>query len=294
MIEVKHLRIVEAIATAGTVTEAAKRLYLTQPAVSHALRDLEKRLGVDLFHRERRRMVPTVEGKRLLKTGHVVLDAVAQLEHDLNRLRHGNAGEIKVTTQCYTGFAWFPGVLSEFARDFPAVEVNLETVGAQDPVDLLTGGEVDLAMVYRTPEAPGIRYEPLFEDPILGIAGPGHPLASKPTWEPEDFASEVLFLHSDPERASILTDFLYPAGVRPRRITMLQLTEAVVAAVHANLGLSAVARWAVSSHLATGTVVAGQLGPTGLTRTWHAATRERDSNRSGLKALVELLRTRPM
>ena len=59
MLDTRQLRIVDAIVRAGTVTKAAERLFVTQPAVSHALRDMESKLGVKLFKREGRRMVPT-------------------------------------------------------------------------------------------------------------------------------------------------------------------------------------------------------------------------------------------
>ena len=82
MLDVRQLKIVDAIVRMGTVTKAAERLFVTQPAVSHGLRQMEARLGVKLFRREGRRMVPTLEGRRLHETARAVLDELASRSFD--------------------------------------------------------------------------------------------------------------------------------------------------------------------------------------------------------------------
>ena len=83
ILEVRHLRVIDAIVREGGVSRAAERLNLTQPAVSHALRDLEDRLGVKLFERGARRMRPTPECERLLRAAGIVLDELSRAEDDV-------------------------------------------------------------------------------------------------------------------------------------------------------------------------------------------------------------------
>src|SRR5690349_901398 len=112
-LEVRHLRLVAAVADTGSVTRAARRLHLTQSALSHQLRDVETRLGTALFARTARRMVPTPAGERLLATARRVLDELAGAERDLGAAA-ADAGVARVATQCYTCYHWLPGVLREF------------------------------------------------------------------------------------------------------------------------------------------------------------------------------------
>ena len=107
-IEVRHLRIVDAIAREGTVTRAAERLFVTQPAVSRALKELETRVGTPLFRRESRRMQLTLEGERLRATAKMVLEEIDRVEHDLDLFKNGVRGIVRLTTQCYTCYHWLP------------------------------------------------------------------------------------------------------------------------------------------------------------------------------------------
>src|SRR5215510_4912718 len=108
MLEIRHLRLVAAIAEEGGVTRAGNRLHLTQSALSHQLRDVEDRLGSALFERVGKRMILTDAGERLLRTARVVLDEIHQAEHDIRRASSGRQGVLRIATQCYTNYHWLP------------------------------------------------------------------------------------------------------------------------------------------------------------------------------------------
>src|SRR5262245_540013 len=93
-LEIRHLRLVAAIADAGTMTAAADRLHLTQSALSHQLRDIEGRVGAPFFVRMGRRMVLTAAGRRVLETARRVLVDVQRAEDDLRRLAGHADGSI--------------------------------------------------------------------------------------------------------------------------------------------------------------------------------------------------------
>src|SRR5689334_10629541 len=108
-LEIKHLRLVSAIARAGSVTRAGDVLNLSQSALSHQLRDIEDRLSTRLFHRVGKRMVLTPAGEALLRTAGQVLDIVGRAEDEIKRASASNAGLLRITTQCYTCYHWLPG-----------------------------------------------------------------------------------------------------------------------------------------------------------------------------------------
>jgi LysR family transcriptional regulator for metE and metH len=290
ILEVRYLRIIEAIAKEGGVSSAAKRIHLTQPAVSHALRQLESSLGVRLFVRGPKGMLPTEEGNRLLRSAGIVLDELQQAERELAEHRAGRLGVLRLATHCYTTYHWLPRILKFFLRDFPDVDIQIVPEVTRQPIAALLAEKVDLAIVSCEPDQPGLVAEPLFEDEFVAVMPPHHRLASRPYLEAEDFKDEHLLLHFDAERSILFTQMLIPAGVTPRRVSELHLTEAVVEMVKAGLGISVVARWTVDNHLAAGTLKDVRLTANGLRRTWRAVTLLGRSESEAVKALIDLMR----
>src|SRR5687767_5401966 len=113
-LEVRHLRLVAAVAEHQSLTKAGDGLHLTQSALSHQLRDIEERLGARLFHRLNRRMVPTPAGERLLESAAAILGELQAAEL---AIRSGMAQRpvlLRLSTECYTGYHWLPSVLKPF------------------------------------------------------------------------------------------------------------------------------------------------------------------------------------
>src|SRR2546426_12626466 len=152
ILETRHLRLVAAVAEHGTLTRAGRVLHLTQSGLSRQLLDLETRLGLPLFHRLGKRMVPTPAGERLLVAARRALPQLSDVEEELRRLAGGRAAILRVSTECYTCYHWLPGVLQPFARRFPQVDVQIVAEATHHPVPALFDGRIDLAIVSRSEE----------------------------------------------------------------------------------------------------------------------------------------------
>ena len=146
-LEVRHLRMVTAIAASGSVTHAAAELHLTQSAVSHQLRGIEERLGTALFLRLGKRMVVTAAGERVLATARRVLGELTAAEAEIRRLATHEAGVLRVCAQCNTGYHWLPPLVEAFRRKHPQVEVSIAVECTMRPVEALLEGRLDLAIV---------------------------------------------------------------------------------------------------------------------------------------------------
>src|ERR1700686_2378608 len=107
-IEVRHLKLLVTVAQEGSVTEAGKRVNLTQSALSHQLRDAEEKLGTALFLRLGRKMVLTPAGERLIPCPRRVLDELSDTEPQIEGLNGGARGVIRLSTECYTCYHWLP------------------------------------------------------------------------------------------------------------------------------------------------------------------------------------------
>jgi LysR family transcriptional regulator, regulator for metE and metH len=297
-LELRHLKLVAAIADTGNMTRAAGRLHLTQSALSHQLRDAEEQLGTRLFERKQGSMALTPAGERLLRSARAVIEELSRVEKDIqNEIAGANnekSGRIRLSTECYTVYHWLPPRLKLFQQEHPAVEFELVVEATDNPYEALLNGALDLAIVCNPLRNRRIQFTPLFEDEMVAIVAPDHRLADRKFLEPHDFADETLFLFPPKSDSSLLKEILTPAGVTPRRIQQVNLTEAIIEMVVAGLGVAAMAKWAVAPQLASGTVVGLPLSGKGLHRSWAVAQLRGKQTPRYLQAFVELLTRLPM
>jgi LysR family transcriptional regulator for metE and metH len=294
ILEVRHLRLVEAIAREGSVTGAGARLHLSQSALSHQLRELEDRLGAPLFHRLRKRMLPTQAGERILSLAPAILEQLEQVEHDIGGLGGDRDGILRITTEWYTTYSWLAPRLAAFTRRFPRVEVRVMADGMAHPLEALAEGRLDLAIVCSICPSLKLAYHSLFRDEMLVVMEAGHPLADRAFVEPQDFAPETLIGCSSASDCFVCREVLVPAGVHPRRVWQVQLTEAVIDLVRCGLGISVMSRWAARRYLKPGEVVARRLTRQGLFREWSAATLGTQTALPHVAELIALLREPPL
>jgi LysR family transcriptional regulator, regulator for metE and metH len=272
ILEVKHLQLVEAVAAYGSLTNAGKHLHLTQSALSHQLVELERRLGTPLFYRVGRRLVPTLAGDRLLRSATQTLTILRRTESSLKRIAAGHEVVLRFSTACYTTYHWLSPLLDEYARRCPTVDVEVVAEATRRPVEALLAGKIDVGIVSNVRADERLEIVPLFDDELVLIMPPRHPLAARAYVTAQDLANEHLLVYTEPRADnSIFQRVLDPAGVVPRRVSAIQLTEAIVEMVKAGLGVAALAQWAVEPHVRAGGLVGVRVTPHGLHRTWQAA-----------------------
>src|SRR6266550_3592174 len=184
----------------------------------------------------------------------------------------GRAAILRVSTECYTCYHWLPGVLPRFARRFPQVDVQIVAEATHHPVPALLDGRIDLAIVSNDDHDDRLAYVPLFTDELVALLRPDHPLSDQPFLTAADFADQHLFVYLlPPGENDVFTMLLGPSGVAPRRVSAIQLTEAILELVKGGAGIAVLARWAVAPHLKTGELRAVRLTRRGLERRWRAA-----------------------
>src|SRR4051812_40534224 len=125
ILEVRHLRILTAIADHGTVSAATKHVYLTQAAISHQLIELEQRLGLQFFHRTPRGMVATDAGAEMIEVARDVLARLATAEASMLRSAPRSAGRLRVGTDSAPALAWLPAAVAIVRRRLPHIRAEL-------------------------------------------------------------------------------------------------------------------------------------------------------------------------
>lgn len=287
-LELRHFRLLLAIEEAGGITRAGERLHLTQSALSHQLQEIESRLGTPLYLRVKKRLQVTEAGRRATDLGRRVLAEVVDLEEELRGFASGRRGTLRLTTECYTCYEWLPPLLRRFGKRHPEVQVEIVVEATREAVAALRGGRVDLALLTGAGGDDLVAAD-LFDDELLLIVAPTHRLARRRFVRPADLLDERLLLYSKPAENHFYQSFLVRAGVTPREVSSVQLTEAIVSMVRAGLGVSPLAGWAVEREIRRGEVVGLPIGERGLRRTWRAATRREARNPAYLDEFISLI-----
>jgi LysR family transcriptional regulator, regulator for metE and metH len=291
MIEIRHLQLIQAISESGSMTKASSRLFLTQPSLSHQLKEIESRLGVNLFLRVNKKMVLTEEGKKLMEAAHDILPRVLQVENDIKGHRN-KVKRLRLTTQCYTCYHWLPTIMKKFQAQFPAIEIDIVTEAMNDPLDYILKGEVDLAVTNQLASRTGIKFEKLFDDEQVALVPSKHPLASKAFLSPSDFEDESIIIYKeDIKKDYFAQHVLIPQNVKMGRVTKMQLTEARVELVKAGMGLTVLSKWLVKPFVRESNAIKLlPIGKKGFYRTWFTVTLNEKKNDPALKQFVSFLR----
>ena len=274
-LDVRHLRLVVAIAEWRSLTRASEELHLTQSALSHQLRDIESRLGTPLFLRLNRRMALTPAGERLLETARRVLAELVGVESAIRGGLKAVSVPLRLSTECYTCYHWLPAVLKPFKARFPNVDISIAAGCTRRPLSALLEGQLELAIMSSTVRDARVAVKPLFEDEMVAVMSPEHPLARAPFVRLADFRREKLITYVAREDSHFVTRVLEPAGVIPRAIEPVQLTEAIIEMVRAGLGIAVLARWAVAPYLRDTSLRAVKVTADGLRREWKAVIPKR-------------------
>ncbi|MCP5324822.1 MAG: LysR family transcriptional regulator [Oceanospirillaceae bacterium] len=289
-LEIRHLRLVQAIAGSGSLSAAATGLHLTQSALSHQLKVLEETLAVSLFHRHGKKMVITPTGQRVLAAAEKILHELGDMHSDLNNLKRGTDVCIRLATECYTSFHWLPRVIPLYRQTHPNVRINLEPEIDNNLTAQLTAGELDIAIRMS---AANDKFDShlLFNDDIVVLMSPNHPLAQSQSIQPAQLLEQHLMLyHSGKNR--LLRALFNEAQISKLNVTEMPLTEAILEWCSANLGITIMARWAAKRWLDTGDVVLRPLQVPWAQRHWHAVTLKQELP-AYLQDFIDLLKANP-
>lgn len=290
--EIRHLRLIKAIVEEGSITKAIDKLYLTQSALSHQLKEAEYQLGTKIFLREKKKLVLTKAGEKLYNTANEILEKLTVTEKEIKQLIFGETGEIKISTECYSSYHWLPSVLKQFHLLYPNIELKIVTEATHYPLQKLQENVIDIAITSDPVKNENIRYIELFQDEMVMVVSENHNWTNKKFVIAEDFSDEHLLIHSLPlETVTVHQFLLSPANITPKKITPLPLTEASIEMVKADMGVMAMAKWAVQPYLKNNTIKTVKIGKNGLKRKHYIAVLNTKSYPDYFNHFIDFLQT---
>ena len=205
----------------GSVSRAAEALYVSQPAITLQLQALERELGVRLFERSGRRMVPTREGDALYALARPLVEGVDGLDAAFReQLRGQDGGDLDVAAGSSTILYLLPRIVEAFRASHPGVRVRLHNVTGASGLDLLRSDAVDLAVGSMLDVPADLNYSPVYRFEPMLITPPGHPLAGKPQLRLQDLSPHGLIL--PPQRLTTyrLVDLVFQRNRVPYTVAL--------------------------------------------------------------------------
>ena len=158
-------------------TQVAQELYLSQPAISKNIRELEKELGITLFHREKGRMSLTDAGHYLLAETELLLQKEREISFELDKMRSTFNGTLYLGASTTLSQYVLPGILAGFTTQNPEIKINL-TSGNTDQIEKeVLANNIHLAFIEGTPTQPDIHYIPYLRDEIVLVCAAHNPIA---------------------------------------------------------------------------------------------------------------------
>lgn len=281
MLEVRHLKTLVALRETGSLVEAAERLFLTQSALSHQLKELEGRLNCELFIRKSRPLRFSEAGKRLLLLADDVLAKVSDAERDVKKLLQGEAGRLFMAIECHSCFNWLMPTVEQFRNQWSAIELDFSGGFTFEPLPALVQGEVDLVITSDPLPLKDVEYIPLFSYEMhIGIAN-NHLLSTKTFLQPHDLIDQTLITYPvERTRLDVFKQFLNPAGVEPFAVRTSELTLMMVQLVASGRGVCALPNWVLAEYAEKQLISVRSAGEKGIWPTLYAAVRK-DSLHAG-------------
>jgi len=290
-LDLRHLQMIRAIGRTGRVVDAADELGLTPSALSHRIKEAERRLGVPLFERMHKRLRMTAAAEYLANFSEKFLGELYLIEDEVRRMNAGIAHVVRIAVENYSTYHWFPDFLSKFRSDHPTIDIQIMAGNRRDMVGSLLDRHIDLAITTGEVSHSATQRLPLFQDPLVFICAPEHPLAEAKSVSATDIEGQrFITFTKTPEPDQEFARLFRPQRRYPVWTASVELPEAIIELVAADQGTSILAQWAVEPHVAAGRVRAIALAPEPILVDWNCEFRSDEPDANPVRQVASALR----
>lgn len=206
--DINQLEVLVAVAREKSFSRAGEVMHRTQPAISQAIRRLEKEIGETLFDRSSKDGTLTTAGEVLLEYAKQMLNLRQNAHSAIKELKNLHYGKVVVSANEHTVFCLLP-IIEEFGRRHPLIKVEVKRgVASRIPTEI-TAREVELGVISFKPKDESVKSIPVFTDELVLVVSPQHRLAGRSSVAIEDLAIETFIAHNAPSpyREQVLTAF---------------------------------------------------------------------------------------
>jgi LysR family transcriptional regulator, low CO2-responsive transcriptional regulator len=268
-IDSRQLRAFVSLARHGSFTVAAKELCLTQSAVSHSMRALEEDLGCRLFDRMGKKILLTLAGEQLLPHAEEILKRMEKARSGVTKLSQWGQSKLRVCASTTACQYILPGVIRDFQKTFPKVQLNIEPGDTTEAVDLLDQRSIDCAICLEPNREERFEFRPLFSDELLFLVGAEHPWARQGRVERNEIPDQNYVLYNKGTYTfELIEKYFRDEHIALNTVIELRSMEAIKELVKAGIGISILAPWVAEKEIAERSLSAFPLGKRKLKRQW--------------------------
>lgn len=275
LIEISTLRVFLAAAEEKNFSSAAKRLHLSQSAVSQNIQSMERAYGVDLFIRHGRVVELSETGQTILPMARDVLRAARLLEDGFQEINHQVGGELLIGCSTSAGKYLLPALLSDFQCEYPSVHPRVKVMGRDGIHERLLNQSIPLGVTSKYFDHRDLESVPLFDDRIYLIVPANHPWANYGKAVPDDLLDEPIIMREEMSgTCETVMQGLKGYGITPDMLNVsmeLGNPEAIEMAVERGVGIAFVSEMVAARGLAFGRVKKVEVQGLDLKRTVYIA-----------------------
>jgi len=293
-LDIRLLRTFRVVAQTRSFTGAARKLKVSQSAISQQVSALERELKTQLLVRSNKFVGLTTMGEILLQCACQVLDSVDRVRDLLAEQSSANAGRLSVAVPATFCHWLLPHLIDEFHRRYPAIQVCVVMTDVEAAVERLTHREIDVALIPTTVHHKSLGMAPLGKDELVAVIATSNPLAKKGRVLAADLKQQRLIMPPPGNLRFVPWDnFLIHSGVFPKVVVETDDLELAKHLARQDVGITVAPRWSVLSAMEHGECAALPIGPAGVYREWflgyHNGTQLSGARRSFLRVCAEQL-----
>ncbi|HJE88837.1 LysR family transcriptional regulator [Rikenella microfusus] len=192
-----RLKTFVSVARHRSFTRAARELFITQPAVTRHIKELEAQAGTTLFDRSGGGIALTKAGEAMLFHAEKILDSYRRMQFDMNLLTGNFSGELRLGASSTIAQYVLPPCLARFSTRYPEIRLTLDTGNSRQMVQALFSRSIDLALVEGEARHAGIRYEPFMRDELVLVTGSRSAYAARETVTPQELTALPIVLREN-------------------------------------------------------------------------------------------------
>jgi DNA-binding transcriptional LysR family regulator len=261
----RRLQVFYTVAKQLSFTKAAEQLFMTQPAVTFQVKQLEEHFNTRLFERSHGRIALTPAGTMVLEYAERILALSEEMDKRIADLTGAVAGSLLLGASTTIAEFILPHILGEFKARHPEVQAHMMVANSETIVNRVADHTIDVGLIESPSYLPSLQNEVCCDDELVLICAPDHPLAQKPTVRAQEIAAVPMVRREPGSGTREFTDnYFRQCGVPPEDLNVfmeLGSPEAMKGVVETGIAVAIVSRATIAKELKLGSVVAVPLAP---------------------------------